>query len=170
MGADKLFENTPNAPKFICPNCLPKSKSLGFWWKKTSLSVRSPCRQAKSVFGQDSTSNPRTSSKTQHKRMESWPMTMLMVHLVSFLLFENSKSLIYNSLSHCLDLDLKDKRPGATSDNLIIERHGSSGWNRQHYSQTIHPTKKFLFNEFVQIFLCCDVGMIIYDLHSFGGC
>ena len=26
MGADKLSENTPNAPKFICPNCLPK-----FW-------------------------------------------------------------------------------------------------------------------------------------------
>ena len=34
MGADKLFENTPNAPKVICPNCLPKPKSLGFWWKK----------------------------------------------------------------------------------------------------------------------------------------
>ena len=39
MGADKLFENTP---KFICPNCLPKPKSLGFWWKKASLGVRSP--------------------------------------------------------------------------------------------------------------------------------
>ena len=26
MGADKLAENTPNAPKFICPNCLPKPK------------------------------------------------------------------------------------------------------------------------------------------------
>jgi hypothetical protein len=22
MGADKSTENTPNAPKFICPNCL----------------------------------------------------------------------------------------------------------------------------------------------------
>ena len=30
MGADKLAENTPNAPKFIGPNCLPKPKSLGF--------------------------------------------------------------------------------------------------------------------------------------------
>jgi hypothetical protein len=30
MGADKLAENTPNAPKFICPNCLPKPKSLVF--------------------------------------------------------------------------------------------------------------------------------------------
>ena len=30
MGADKAAENTPNAPKFICPNCLPKPKSLGF--------------------------------------------------------------------------------------------------------------------------------------------
>ena len=42
MGADKLFKNTPNAPKFICPNCLPKPRSLGFWWKKASLGVRSP--------------------------------------------------------------------------------------------------------------------------------
>jgi hypothetical protein len=30
MGADKLAENTPNAPKFIRPNCLSKPKSLGF--------------------------------------------------------------------------------------------------------------------------------------------
>ena len=43
MGADKSAENTPNAPKFIGPNCLPKPKSLGFWWKKASLGVRSPC-------------------------------------------------------------------------------------------------------------------------------
>ena len=28
MGADKSGENTPNAPTFICPNCLPKPKSL----------------------------------------------------------------------------------------------------------------------------------------------
>ena len=43
MGADKLFENTPNAPKVICPNFLPKPKNLGFWWKKATLGVRSPC-------------------------------------------------------------------------------------------------------------------------------
>ena len=30
MGADKLAENTPKAPKCICPNCLPKPKSFGF--------------------------------------------------------------------------------------------------------------------------------------------
>ena len=43
IGADsKYFENTPNVPKFICPNCLPKPKSLGFRWKKASLDVRSP--------------------------------------------------------------------------------------------------------------------------------
>ena len=35
-----------NYPKFICPNCLPKPKSLGFWWKKASLGVRSPWSQA----------------------------------------------------------------------------------------------------------------------------
>ena len=34
MSADKSAENTPNAPKFICPICLPNSKSLGFQWKK----------------------------------------------------------------------------------------------------------------------------------------
>ena len=38
MGADKSAENTPNAPKFICPNCLPKPKSLGVS-KKSSLWV-----------------------------------------------------------------------------------------------------------------------------------
>ena len=42
MGADKLAKNTPNAPKFISPNCLPKPKSLGFRWKKASLGVHSP--------------------------------------------------------------------------------------------------------------------------------
>ena len=34
MGAHEKAENTPNAPKFIFPNFLPKSKSLGFRWKK----------------------------------------------------------------------------------------------------------------------------------------
>ena len=42
MGADSLAENTPNAPEFICPVCLPKPKSLGFQWTKASLGVRSP--------------------------------------------------------------------------------------------------------------------------------
>ena len=42
MGADKLAINILNAPKFICPNCLPKPKSLGFDEKKASLAVRSP--------------------------------------------------------------------------------------------------------------------------------
>ena len=42
MGADSSAENTPNVPKFICPICLPKPKSLGFRWKKSSLGVRSP--------------------------------------------------------------------------------------------------------------------------------
>ena len=42
MGADSLAENTPNAPEFICPMCLPKPKSSGFQWKKASLGVRSP--------------------------------------------------------------------------------------------------------------------------------
>ena len=46
MGADKpAEENTPYAPKLICPNCLPKPKSLGFQWKKVWLGVRSPCLQ-----------------------------------------------------------------------------------------------------------------------------
>ena len=38
MGADKLAENTPNAPKCFGPICLPKPKSLGFL-KKNSLWV-----------------------------------------------------------------------------------------------------------------------------------
>ena len=42
MSADKLAENTPNAPKFICPSFLLKPKSLEFWWKKATLGVRSP--------------------------------------------------------------------------------------------------------------------------------
>ena len=40
MGADSSVEN---APEFICPICLPKPKSSGFQWKKSSLGVRSPC-------------------------------------------------------------------------------------------------------------------------------
>jgi hypothetical protein len=42
MGADSLAKNTTNAPKFICPICLPKPKSSGFQQKKASLGVRSP--------------------------------------------------------------------------------------------------------------------------------
>jgi hypothetical protein len=30
MGADRLVKNIPNAPEFICSNCLPKPNSLGF--------------------------------------------------------------------------------------------------------------------------------------------
>ena len=37
MSADKSFENTPNAPKYICPNSLPKPKSLGFFMKWVSV-------------------------------------------------------------------------------------------------------------------------------------
>ena len=29
MGADKLAENTTDAPNCICPNCLPKPKVVG---------------------------------------------------------------------------------------------------------------------------------------------
>ena len=36
--------NSQNAPTFICPNCLPKPKSLGFRWKKASLGVSSNYR------------------------------------------------------------------------------------------------------------------------------
>ena len=35
MGADKLAKNTPNAPKFFGPICLPKPKSLGFSEKRS---------------------------------------------------------------------------------------------------------------------------------------
>ena len=45
MGTDSLAENTPNAPEFIFPICLPKPKSLGFQWKQASLGVRSEERQ-----------------------------------------------------------------------------------------------------------------------------
>ena len=47
MGADKSAENITTAPRFICPNCLPKPKSLGFWWKTASLGFRSPCSRAR---------------------------------------------------------------------------------------------------------------------------
>ena len=32
MGTDSLAGNTPIALEFICPNCLPKPKNLGFWF------------------------------------------------------------------------------------------------------------------------------------------
>ena len=51
MVAFKLAENTPNAPKFFGPICLPKPKSLGFS-KKNSLwvsVVRVLCCDSKSV-------------------------------------------------------------------------------------------------------------------------
>ena len=33
-GADKSTESTPNAPKFICLNCLSKPKKFGISMKK----------------------------------------------------------------------------------------------------------------------------------------
>ena len=52
MSADKSAENTPNAPKCIYPNCLPKPKSLGFWWKK---SVVKRFDEVCGIFGQSYT-------------------------------------------------------------------------------------------------------------------
>ena len=43
MGTDNSDKNTRNARKFICPNCLPKPKSLGFYGKKGFIGLRSPC-------------------------------------------------------------------------------------------------------------------------------
>ena len=40
MGADKLTESTPNTPKFICPNCLPKPKSLVLWSNQLGCKTR----------------------------------------------------------------------------------------------------------------------------------
>ena len=37
-------------------------------------------------------------------------------------------------------------------------------------SITAKPYRKADFNEFVQNYLCCDMGMIIFDLHGYGGC
>ena len=39
-GADKSAKNIPNAPRFICLNCLLKPKN--------SLGVRSPCKKRQS--------------------------------------------------------------------------------------------------------------------------
>ena len=47
MGADSSAENTPNAPKFICPKCLPNPKELEFLWKKSV--VRVWCNGSKGV-------------------------------------------------------------------------------------------------------------------------
>ena len=42
MGAYKSAKNNPNAPKFICQNCLPKPKVWDFDGKKASLGDRRP--------------------------------------------------------------------------------------------------------------------------------
>ena len=46
MGADKSAQNNSNAPKFICPICLPQAQKFGILIKTTSLGVRSPCYRA----------------------------------------------------------------------------------------------------------------------------
>ena len=68
MGADGLDKNTLNAPKFICPICLLKPKSLGFQQKKASLGVRSPCIEASKL----------------HAMMPAWDCPSSTVHSVSF--------------------------------------------------------------------------------------
>ena len=34
LGTDKSAKNTPIAPKFMCPNCLPEPKKFGISMKK----------------------------------------------------------------------------------------------------------------------------------------
>ena len=41
MGGYSSDENTPNAPEFICPICLPNPKSSGFQWNDDALGIRS---------------------------------------------------------------------------------------------------------------------------------
>ena len=43
VGANSLAENTPKALESIWTICLPKPNSSGFWLKKASFGVRSPC-------------------------------------------------------------------------------------------------------------------------------
>ena len=50
-GADKSAKNIPNAPRFICLNCLLKPKNWNFDDKKASLGVRSPCIKRQSKGG-----------------------------------------------------------------------------------------------------------------------
>ena len=42
MGADISAENTPNAPEFICPICLPWSPKVLDFNEKGFIGVRSP--------------------------------------------------------------------------------------------------------------------------------
>ena len=52
--------------------------------------------------------------------------------------------------------------------NIINIFTCSQSWNRQHHGQTIHTShRKVYFNEFGQNSLCCDMGMIIFDLHGY---
>ena len=48
---------------------------------------------------------------------------------------------------------------------MVVER-----CNRQFGCETIHPTEKFNFNEFVANVLRDNMGMIIYDFWGCGGC
>ena len=42
--------NGKHVPKFKCPNCLPKPKSLGFRWKKALLGVRNSTNPKKNKY------------------------------------------------------------------------------------------------------------------------
>ena len=39
--------------------------------------------------------------------------------------------------------------------------------NHTSHGQTIHPTEKLISIKIVQNSLCCDMGMIIFDLHGY---
>ena len=67
------------------------------------------------------------------------------------------------------------KRNNKISPSLVLTPYQYiylvvNGCNRKHHGQTKHPTEKFIFNEFVQKSLCCDMGINIFDLHDDGGC
>ena len=51
MGADKLVQNTPNAPKIIyLPKLFAQALNFGISIEKASLGIRSPCFLAPKAF------------------------------------------------------------------------------------------------------------------------
>ena len=61
---------------------------------------------------------------------------------------------------------LKQKKRISSIFLLVVK-----SWNRQHHEQTIHPTKKFnSMILFKMLCVVCDMDIIIFDLHDYGGC
>ena len=126
MGADNLVKNTPNAPKLICPICLPKPKILGFQWKKASLGDCSPCDKTTTyvtIFFKDAHSLVARAASLPRNFVVvlTWKTMILSFFWVNYAwIFSDKKLMSICKICHSL-CSLWDRKPFQSCQTLLMD-------------------------------------------------